>query len=153
MTELCLDDLQALVEPCLLEQSVELVELTCRPQGRQLHIRLLVDKVGGITMQECARLNGRIAKALEDSDVIEGSYLLEVSSPGADRPLVTDRDFTRALGETLEVEVVEETQRTKELTGQLLAVQPTAIVLKVAAEKITVPRDVIRRARKALKWK
>ena len=71
MADLRLDELQALVEPLLSEQSVELVELTCRPQGRQLHIRLLVDKVGGITIQECARLNGWIGQALEDSDFLE----------------------------------------------------------------------------------
>src|SRR3989338_2925547 len=129
--------IQALIEPILADREMELVELTCRPQGRQLLLRLLVDKVGGVTIQQCARVNQLIGEALEAANLIEESYLVEVSSPGLDRPLVTKRDFERALGEELHVGFSLEDGRVRELQGMLLAVQPEAIVLKMASGNVT----------------
>ena len=144
--------LQALIEPILTEREMELVELTCRPQGGQLHLRLLVDRVGGVTIQQCAQVNQLIGRALETSNLIEGSYTIEVSSPGLDRPLVTPRDFERALGEDLRLELDRGDGRFQELPGMLLAVQPAAIVLKTLAGNVTVPFTQIRSAKKSLRW-
>ncbi len=147
-----IEQIRALVEPVLAERGLELVELTCRPQGGQLYIRLLVDQVGGVTIQECARANQQISQALEAANCIEGGYTVEVSSPGLDRPLVSKRDFERAIGEQLRVHVQSEDGRIRESQGMLLAVQPEAIVLKLSAANVTVPFARIRTAKKALKW-
>ena len=144
--------IQTLIEPILADREMELVELAYRPQGRQLLLRLLVDKVGGVTIQQCARVNQLIGEALEAADLIEESYFIEVSSPGLDRPLVTKRDFERALGEELQVDERLEDSRTRMLQGVLLAVQPEAIVLKMPSGNITIPLAQIRTAKKALKW-
>jgi ribosome maturation factor RimP len=144
--------IQALAEPILAGREMELVELTCHPQGRQRFIRLLVDKVGGVTIQQCAQVNQRIGEALEAANLIEGSYTIEVSSPGLDRPLVSNRDFERALGEDLLVEVSVGDGRFKPLRGMLLAVQPEAIVLKMISGNVTVPLTQIRSAKKAMRW-
>ena len=99
-----MDDPQAtsirtLVEPLLADQRMELVELTCRPQSGGLLLRLLVDQVGGVTIRDCARMNQILGEALERSGLMaEDHYMLEVSSPGLDRPLVSRRDYERALG-------------------------------------------------------
>src|SRR3989338_3517045 len=106
--------IQALIEPILADHEIELVELMCRLQGRQLLLRLLVDKVGGVTIQQCARMNQLIGEALDAATLIEESYLIEVSSPGLDRPLVTQRDFERALGEELHVDFRLEDGRIRE---------------------------------------
>lgn len=144
--------IQALIEPIVVEHQMEAVELTCRPQGGQLMVRLLVDKVGGVTIQQCANVNQRIDRALEAANLIEGSYTIEVSSPGLDRPLVTRRDFERAVGEELKLDVRIEHGRVRELTGMLLAVQPEAIVVKTSSGNITLPMAEIRTAKKALRW-
>jgi ribosome maturation factor RimP len=144
--------LREVVEPILADREMELVELTCRPQAGQWHIRLLVDCVGGVTIQQCAQVNQVIGQALEVSSVIEGSYTVEVSSPGLDRPLVTKRDFERAVGEDLKVHMGEADGRTRELAGMLLAVQPEAIVLKTDSGNITLPMAEIRSAKKAVRW-
>ena len=143
--------IQTLIEPLLADEGMELVELTCRPQGGQLFVRLLVDKVGGVTIQQCATVNQRIGRTLDETNLIEGRYLLEVSSPGLDRPLVSKRDFERALGEELSVTFSVE-DRVKELQGMLLAVQPEVIVLKTPAGNLTVGLTQIRSAKKALRW-
>ena len=147
-----LSAIQALVEPILAEQEMELVELICRPQGHQLLVRLLVDGVGGVTLQRCAYVNRLVDHALEQANLIEGSYTIEVSSPGLDRPLVTKRDFERAIGEELRLELATENGRSKELQGMLLAVSPEAVVIKTGAGNVTAPLGQIRLAKKAIKW-
>ncbi len=145
--------IRALVEPIFAEHEAELVEFTCRPQGRQLHVCLLVDKVGGVQIQQCAVINRQVNQALETANLIEASYTVEVSSPGLDRPLGTKRDFERTIGEDLKLDICIEDGRFKELQGMLLAVQPDAVVLKTLSGNLTVPFTQIRTAKKALKWR
>ena len=152
MDDLRLPAIEALIEPILTDRGMELVELTCRPQGRQRLLRLLVDKVGGVTIQQCARVNQLLGEALEAANLIEESYLIEVSSPGLDRPLATKRDFERALGEELHVVFSLEDGRLRELEGMLLAVQLEAIVLKTVSGNVVMPLAQVRTAKKALKW-
>lgn len=147
-----LEPIRALVEPLLAEQRMELVELTCRLHGGQRLVRLLVDCVGGVTLHQCARVNQLISRQMEAANLIEGSYTVEVSSPGADRPLVSRRDFERAIGEDLRVEAEREPGRVTQITGMLLAVQPEAIVLKTSAGNVTIPLAQIRAGKKRLRW-
>ena len=127
MDETRLAQIQALIKPILEEQSLELVELICRPQGRQLLVRVLVDAVGGVTLRRCAKANQAIGQVLEEANAIDTGFLVEVSSPGLDRSLSTRRDFERAIGEDLRVEIIIAEDRTRELRGMVLAVQPEAL--------------------------
>lgn len=152
MDDIRLTALQALVEPIVAEHEAEVVELTCRPWGRQVVVRLLVDKVGGITIQQCARLNQRIGQVLEAAHLMDEDYTIEVSSPGLDRPLVTKRDFERTVGEELTLDVRIDEGRFGQLQGMLLAIQPEAVVINTPSGNVTVPFADIRAAKKALKW-
>lgn len=145
-------DIQALAGPLLADEGMELVELTAQPRGGQRLIRFLVDKVGGVTIQQCAQMNRRLGEALDAANLIEGGYTIEVSSPGLDRPLVSKRDFERALGEALRLDVRQADGRSQELCGMLLAVQHEAVVLKMPSGNVTVPLAAIRAAKKAVRW-
>jgi len=149
--------IQELAEPILAEQSVELVELTCRPYNHQLHIKLLVDAVGGVTIQQCARVNQRIGLALDEAKIMEEGYTIEVSSPGLDRPMATLRDYERAVGEQVQLNVEQSAEgsmnkKMETVKGMLLAVQPEAVVIKTSSGNLTVPLAQIRLAKKALPW-
>ncbi len=146
-----LSSIRSLAEPILTDQGVELVELTCRPQQGGLLVRLLVDKSGGVLIQDCARMNQVISQALEVASVIEGSYTVEVSSPGLDRPLVSQRDFERALGEDIRLTMHTEEGNTRDAQGRLLAVPHEAIVLQTASGNVTIPLAHIRVAKKVIK--
>jgi ribosome maturation factor RimP len=143
---------RSLVEPLAAEQDVEVVELSCRPQGRQVLVRLLVDKIGGITLAQCAQLNRRISEALEAADLIQESYTVEVSSPGLDRPLTTKRDYERTVGEEVWLDVRIGEGRFRETRGILLAIREDAVVLKTMAGNVTIPFADIRLAKKAVRW-
>ena len=152
MDEGQLQVVKQLAEPVLSGAEAELVELSWHRQGRQVVIRFLVDKVGGVTIQDCARLNQRIGEALDAADCLAEPYTLEVSSPGLDRPLVTRRDFERAVGEPIEVELTVSGGGSHRLTGTVLAVQPEAIVLMTEAGNVTIPLTHIHSAMKAIQW-
>ena len=144
--------IRGLAEPILAAHAAEAVELSCHRQGGQIMIQLLVDKVGGVTLQDCARLNQAIGQALDAEPSLAGSYILEVSSPGLDRPLVNKRDFERAIGEALQVDAAEPPAGSRRLAGRLLAVQHEAIVLTTDEGNVTVPFAAIQRAKKAIRW-
>lgn len=144
--------IQQLSEPVLAQDATELVELTANRRGGPWFVRLLVDKVGGVTIQDCARLSRRLQAVWDAAGVMAEGYTLEVSSPGLDRPLMSVRDFERALGEQLELHALDERQIPRPMTGQLLAVQPNAIVLKTAHGNLTIELARIRRAHKAMPW-
>lgn len=93
-------------------EGAELVEIQFRHTGGRSVIALIVDKRGGVTLDECVRINQRVSRWLDDlsvlyegetGDFIRGAYLLEVSSPGLDRPLKTEKDFKRAEGQTVKL--------------------------------------------------
>ncbi len=93
-----LAQLKKIIGENLAENNFELVEFTHRYEGRDLVLRLLVDKPeGGITMDECASLNRKLGQLLDEKDIIPVRYILELSSPGLDRPLKAREDFMRCL--------------------------------------------------------
>ncbi len=147
-----LETIRAIAQPILDAAATELVELVSYQQGRQIMIRLLVDKVGGVTIQDCARLNQRIGDALEASASLTESYTLEVSSPGLDRPLASKRDFERALGESIQVDLTAPLNGAHQFEGTVLAVQPEAVVVTTRWGNTTIPFASIRRAIKAIHW-
>ena len=143
--------IQQLAEPILEAASTEAVEWVCHLQGGRLVVRLLVDKVGGVTIQDCARLNRQIGQALDQVEALSESYTLEVSSPGLDRPLVTRRDFERAIGDSVELRLQEAIGGAMQLEGDLLVVQPESLVLVTRAGNVTVPLNQIVRAVKTIR--
>ena len=96
-------DIVVLVEPIIREHEAELVDIELSgAQGNQL-VRLLVHKNCGITLATCELISREVADLFDIEDPIAGRYRLEVTSPGLDRPLETDGDFTRARGRLLKV--------------------------------------------------
>lgn len=91
-------ELNGLIATCLSRQNLELIDFICRYEGNNLVLRVLVDAPGGgITLGECALVNRQLGRLLEEKNIIDCNYLLEVSSPGLDRCLKTQKDFSRLL--------------------------------------------------------
>jgi ribosome maturation factor RimP len=133
--------LERLIGPLLDREGIELVELELAGSKRRRILRIYVDRPGGITVDECARANRIIGEVLDIEDPIEGSYTLEVSSPGLDRDLKSDRDFHRSTGR--KVRVILSSGVTH--TGILRALLGDSILLDVAGETRRLERDAIAR--------
>lgn len=102
------DTVRSLAEPVIerLNAGIELLEAEYVKEGSDWYLRLYIDKQGGITLDDCQLVSEALNDLLDEADVIKGKYLFEVSSPGLDRPLKTDRDFERYQGEDVEVHLM-----------------------------------------------
>lgn len=134
--------LEGIVGPLLEREGAELVELALGGGRRRRALRVYVDRPGGITIDECARLNRLIGELLEAEDPIEGSYVLEVSSPGLDRALKTDRDFGRSVGQ--KVRVILSTGAVH--VGLLRGVPGDTVLLEMGGKTVSFDRHTIARA-------
>ncbi len=144
-------DIRALVEQALQGEEVELVEVELKGRpGRQV-LRVFVDVEGGITLDRCAALSQKISDLLDRKDPIPGSYTLEVSSPGIDRPLRSERDFRRNLNRTLKIEY-REGDKSRTVVGVLKEVGAEHIVLDCAGALRTLERQAISLARVQPRW-
>ena len=87
------DTVRSLAEPVIerLNAGIELLEAEYVKEGSDWYLRLYIDKQGGITLDDCQLVSEALNDLLDEADVIKGKYLFEVSSPGLDRPLKTDR--------------------------------------------------------------
>ena len=95
--------LYELIGPTVGSLGYELVGVVCRDGRSRGLIRVYIDHDGGVTVDDCARVSHRVEGLLNVEDPMPGGYDLEVSSPGADRPLFVERDFARFTGAGLEV--------------------------------------------------
>ena len=98
MREENLTQIETLVLPILDDLGYELVDLQLQQDGKQLALRIFVDKPAGITLDDCVEVSREVSAILEVEDPIRSAYRLEVSSPGLDRPLKKATDFERFVG-------------------------------------------------------
>lgn len=91
-----------------------------REDGNNI-LRIYIDKKGGVNLDDCQLVSNDISDWLDETDPIKNSYFLEVSSPGLDRPIKTDRDFERCIDEELEVNLYSPLNGSKKLVGKLLS--------------------------------
>src|SRR3989339_143541 len=104
MKQVVLDAVYQLVESVLAEYQLELVELQFRRESHGYVLRILIHKETGVTLNDCEAVSRQVGHLLEVEDLIEHAYHLEVSSPGLDRPLKTEKDFLRYRGKKIQVD-------------------------------------------------
>jgi ribosome maturation factor RimP len=121
--------------------------MTYRKEGSRKVLRILADKGGSITLEECARMNEIIGGALDSADFMEDNYILEVSSPGLDRPLKTRADFERIKGKRIRAHTYEPVDGKRELAGVLQAVEDDSIIVSdEGGKQIKIQLDKISKA-------
>lgn len=96
---------EALVEPILQKHQFELVDVEFVKEAGSWHLRVYIDKEGGITIDDLTLVNHELSDEMDKDDFIEESYILEVSSPGLLRPFKKPKDFMRNIGEDVEMKL------------------------------------------------
>ena len=115
-----IEELTKVIQPLLEEGNFELVEINFNRSRFAATLALFVDRIGGgITLDECTLLNRKIGDILDTSDIILERYVLEVSSPGIDRPLKTKNDFLRCIGKDVKFFLREAINGKIELDGKV----------------------------------
>ncbi len=127
--EMLFQSVTGLIAPLLEAQGFELVELQLRQRKGRWLVRVFADGENGISLEDCRRLSLEIGQVLDQEDAIPSSYVLEVSSPGLDRPLRTARDFRRQHHHLVTVFLRSPLQGQTRYTGRVADVAPTHLVL------------------------
>lgn len=139
---------EAALSGVLVSHGLSLVDLEYHREGRRWVLRLFVDKAGGVTVGDCQRLSREAGDVLDVSGLIEESYDLEVSSPGLDRELRTDRELAWATGKDVRCWLREAVDGRGELSGLLVEARPEELVIRGPdGATRTVARRLIARAR------
>ena len=118
MSKLIEDIVEKIVEELLEGTNIELVAVEY-VREKDWYLRVFIDKEGGIELDDCQELSGRLGDILDEKDVIKGAYMLEVSSPGLDRELKKEKDFRREQGKKVDVSLYAAVDGNKVLVGVL----------------------------------
>ncbi|MFH1441241.1 MAG: ribosome maturation factor RimP [Candidatus Omnitrophota bacterium] len=147
------EELKKIVMPSLEEEGLELIELNFVRTGDTSLVRLLVDKKeGGINLGDCARLNQKIGAVLENNEILQGRFILEVFSPGLDRPLKTKGDFLRCINKNKNVKFFlrEQINGKIEQEGVVIDVQDEAVVIENKDGNLLIPLSIINKAKQII---
>ena len=109
----------ALAQPICDELELFLWDVRFEKEGATWYLKVLIDKDGGVTMEDCENFTRPFNKILDEADPIKQNYYLEVSSPGMDRPLLKDKDFERFMGSEIEIKLYKAMDGKKFYTGKL----------------------------------
>lgn len=126
------DRLRELLEPLVAAKDLDLEEIEVSRAGRRRMLRIVVDSEEGVELDACAEVSRAISEKLDESDAMgDEEYVLEVSSPGADRPLSEHRHYVRAVGRLAKLTLNDGA----ELVARILAVDEDGLDLEVPGVK------------------
>lgn len=151
MSRKVLEAVEALAHPILAEEGLELYDMEFTKEGKNWFLRVYIDQVEGqVDLDDCSRVSERLSAALDRSDPIKGGYYLEVSSPGAERPLKKDIHFQRAVGERILLTTFEPIDGRKKFEGTLNAYTADMVTMDVDGEAVQIPLEKVAKARRVL---
>lgn len=145
---------EKLVLPILEAENFKLVDIEYVKEGQDWFLRVYIDKDGGITIDECGMVSGLLSDKLDEVDIIPGTYFLEVSSPGVERPLKTKKDFTENINKNVFVTLYAQVDGEKEYEGILIDFSNNIATIKhkvkTQYKEVQIPYDKIAKARLAV---
>ena len=144
-------ELTGIIGDYLKSQGLNLVDFIYRYEGGGLFLRILVDKPeNGISLDECAELNNQLSRILDEKDILRQRYILEVSSPGLDRPLKTKSDFLRCINKKVKCFLSETIKGKIELDGIINKVEGDSVYIDIDGEIFKIPLAKINKAKQIL---
>ncbi|WP_261805504.1 ribosome maturation factor RimP [Lapidilactobacillus luobeiensis] len=153
-----IETVRTLVMPILNANHFQLVDLEYQKEGKSWYLRLYIDKPGGIDIEECALVSELLSEKLDgmDPDPIPQAYFLEVSSPGAERPLKNERDYQNAVDQYIHVSLYQAINKAKVYEGHLRKLTDSELELEYKdrgrQKSVVIPRDNIAQARLAIEF-
>jgi ribosome maturation factor RimP len=125
---------EELIMPLIEANNFELVDVEWVKEGANWYLRAYIDKENGITVDDCELVSRALSDLLDEADYISENYILEVSSPGLDRPLKKEKDFARSIGKDVEVKLFKAINKEKEFVGVLTAYDEDTVTIELEDE-------------------
>lgn len=135
------EQIEKIAQPITSELALELVDVEFLKEGRDWFLRVYVDNPEApIDIDQCALVSEKLSEILDQLDPIEQNYFLEVSSPGAERPLKKEKDFEKAIGKFIYIKTYEPVEDAKEFEGYLKSYDDEQVEIEI---KIKTRRKII----------
>lgn len=138
--------LMQMLEPAVNAVGMELWGIEFLSQGRHSILRVYIDSDNGVTIDNCEAVSHQVSGILDVEDPISGEYNLEVSSPGMDRPLFTNQQFSRYVGEQIKVRLQMAVNGMRNFTGKLVQAENDTLTFEVESQQLTVSINQIDKA-------
>lgn len=140
--------LKQVIEPLLEAEGMTLFDLHWGRRGKRWVLTLVIDKEGGVSLDDCAHMSAQVGERLEVDNMIAHAYTLEVSSPGLDRPLRTIADYARFQGHLAKITTLTPMQGRSTLVGHLKGVEGPSVLMEVPRlGLVSIPVTQIKHAR------
>lgn len=139
-----------LVQPYLEDNGFELVDIEYTKEGKNRYLRVFVDKDEGIDIEDCSLISEYLSKKLDEADPIREAYFLEVSSPGAERPLKAPKDYMKAIGKNVYITTYEPVEGHKEFEGELVEYNEEELIVRIQKKEFKIPTAKVANARRAV---
>jgi len=141
------EQVKTTIIPIIEGVSAELVELNLKQHGKTVVLDIIADKLsGGITIDECTIINKEVASAIESQQWFGEDFIIEVSSPGLDRPLKTKRDFERVIGRKVRIHLKKPVDEKVEHHGIVINVTDSQITIQKKDTMVSIPLTDISKA-------
>jgi len=137
------DKLKEITSSVVEELGYELVDMKYGKEGKQWVLRVFIDHSDGIGLEDCERVSRSLSDKLDQDDPIPHRYILEVSSPGLDRPLKKDEDFERFKEHPVVIKTNEAVEGKRKIEGILMGLKDDRIVIFSDGIEIFIPRDIV----------
>lgn len=141
------ESIEELVTPVIIENHLELVDVDYKKEGKNWFLRIFIDKEGGVTVDDCTQVSRHIEDLIDVEEVVPTSYVLEVSSPGLDRPLKKAKDFLRFKGKRAHITTYTPIHQQKNFKGTIRDFQKDILFLDIDNQSVEIPRNQIAKAR------
>ncbi|OIJ17873.1 ribosome maturation factor RimP [Anaerobacillus alkalidiazotrophicus] len=145
---------EQLVLPILNEMQLELVDVEFKKEGKNWFLRVFIDSENGVDIEDCGTVSERLSELLDEKDPITQAYFLEVSSPGAERPLKKEKDVEKAIGKNIYVTTYEPIQGEKVFEGKLVTFDGKDLTIstkqKTRTINVTIPYEKVASVRLAV---
>ncbi|EEI18873.1 MAG: ribosome maturation factor RimP [Lentilactobacillus hilgardii] len=152
------ETVKQVVKPILDKHTFYLFDVEFVKENKSWYLRVYIDKKGGITIDDCVLVSDELSEKLDemDPDPIPQQYFLEVSSPGAERPLRNDEELQQAVGEYIHISLYQNLNGQKAFEGFLRSVTSDELVLQNDKwgknDTINIPRNLIAKSRLAIQF-
>ena len=144
--------LHDLLHPEITAMGFELLGIELSNSGSASFLRIYIDKSEGINIDDCVLVSQQLTGLLDVNNPIKGKYNLEVSSPGLDRPLFTDEQLKKHIGQIVMIKLHEKYKGKRRIIGEIEAVEDLEIVIKCNESKENIPLDLINKANLVAKF-
>jgi ribosome maturation factor RimP len=143
-----LDRIERLAKPLIESEGMDLVDLQFKREGNRWYLRLFIDKPGGISLDDCQNISYQIGELLDIEEVIDKRYILEVSSPGLDRPLKREEDYQRFVGRLVKLTTSLPIMGKRVFVGRLRDLENKKVKIQLnSGETLFIPFASIAKAR------